>query len=189
MPLGSDGIWWRECTGGVGRRDWRPGNAPAASEVGKVSYVLSALTLNKDSASNSFLSLTSSLRASPPAGSRQCCWISAVFQGLDSALEISGRKLAQALFLPGLKSHRVGPALAVSKYRCGKQASTKESSPCAQPPCGVLSWSKGLSLSFLSLATRLGPLRRILQDSEEQLRSCRLGGRCVAADRAVGNRW
>lgn len=92
--------------------------------MGKDSRVLSALTLNKDSVSNSYLSLTLSLRASPPAGSLQCCWISAVFQGFDLALEILERKQAWAL------PHRVGQLQAV-EYRCGKQTGTKESSSCA----------------------------------------------------------
>lgn len=57
-------------------RGWKEGlkagKAPAGFEVGKVSPVLDALTLNKDSVSNSFLSLTLSLRASPPVGFLQC---------------------------------------------------------------------------------------------------------------------
>lgn len=136
--------------------------------------MLNSLTLNKGSESNSLLSLTLSLQVPPPAGSCQRCWISAVFQGLDSALETSERKQVLALSLPGLKPHRVRAA-AAAKYRCGKQTCTKEPSTCVQPPGAVLSWSKGLSLFFLSLATRLGPLRGVVQDSEEQLGFCRLG--------------
>lgn len=138
---------------------------------------LDALTLNKDSASNSFLSLTLSLRPSP---------------ALLDFCSVPGIRFSTGDFRenrPRLLTGPYGEGAAAAEYSRGKQACTKESSTCVPPPCAVLSWSEGLSLSFLSLATRLGPLRRVLQDSEEQLRSCRLGGRCAAVARAVGSRW